>query len=251
MMYKLYKKNEVTFAIVMIIIYVIGTSTAEAVTETIGIIKLVPAIFHLTFTIVMIRWLKHHKLNHKYGLFLPKYNLKYVWFFIPLFIVAGLGLVTGFKIRYSLPETIFYITSMLCVGFLEEIIFRGFLFVGMSKNNLRSAVIVSSITFGIGHLVNLFNGQSFFETMIQILFAIAVGFTLVILFYKGKSLIPCIIFHGLNNSLSVIEKTNREAAEFFSMSELQFEIIFVGIAIFLLVIYSICIMKNCNDEDAK
>ena len=105
--------------------------------------------------------------------------------------------------------------------------------------------------FGIGHLVNLFNGQSFFETMIQILFAIAVGFTLVVLFYKGKSLIPCIIFHGLNNSLSVIEKTNREAAEFFSMSELQFEIIFVGIAIFLLVIYSICIMKNCNDEDAK
>lgn len=251
MMYKLYKKNEVTFAIVMIIIYVIGTSTAEAVTETIGIIKLVPAIFHLTFTIVMIRWLKHHKLNHKYGLFLPKYNLKHVCFFIPLFSVACLGLVTGIKIRYSLPETIYYITSMLCVGFLEEIIFRGFLFVGMSKNNLRSAVIVSSITFGIGHLVNLFNGQSFFETMIQILFAIAVGFTLVILFYKGKSLIPCIIFHGLNNSLSVIEKTNREAAEFFSMSELQFEIIFVGIAIFLLVIYSICIMKNCNDEDAK
>ena len=104
---------------------------------------------------------------------------------------------------------------MLCVGFLKEIIFRGFLFVGMSKNNLRSAVIVSSITFGIGHLVNLFNGQLFFETMIQILFAIAVGFTLVILFYKGKSLIPCIIFHGLNNSLSVIEKTNREAADFF------------------------------------
>ena len=141
---------------------------------------------------------------------------------------------------------------MLCVGFLEEIIFRGFLFVGMSKNNLRSAVIVSSVTFGIGHLVNLLNGQPFFETMIQIFFAIAVGFTLVILFYKGKSLIPCIIFHGLNNSLSVIEKTNREAAGFFSMSELQFEIVFVGIAIFLLVIYSICIMKNCcNDEDTK
>lgn len=179
MMYKLYKKNEVTF------------------------------------TIVMIRWLKHHKLNHKYGLFLPKYNLKYVWFFIPLFIVAGLGLVTGFKIRYSLLESIFYITSMLCVGFLEEIIFRGFLFVGMSKNNLRSAVIVSSITFGIGHLVNLLNGQPFFETMIQILFAIAVGFTLVILFYKGKSLIPCIIFHGLNHSLSVIEKRIVKPLNFF------------------------------------
>ena len=79
----------------------------------------------------------------------------------------------------------------------------------------------------------MLSGQILFETIIQILFAITVGFTLVILFYKGRSLIPCIIFHGLNNSLSAIEKTNTEAAEIFSMSEAQFEIVFVFIIIFL------------------
>ena len=250
-MNKIYKKNEVTFAIVMIIIYVIGTSIAEAITETIGMVKLVPAIFHVLLTVVMIGWIKRNGLKDKYGLVIPGYNLKYVWFYIPLLIVACSGLVAGIEIRYSLLETVFYVISMWCVGFLEEIIFRGFLFVGMAKSNLRSAIIVSSITFGIGHIVNLLNGQPLFETIIQIFFAITVGFTLVILFYKGRSLIPCIIFHGLNNSLSAIEKTNTEAAEIFSMSEAQFEIVFVFIVIFILAIYGIFIMKKLNCSERK
>lgn len=250
-MNKIYKKNEVTFAVVMIIIYVIGTSAAEAITATIGMVKLVPAIFHASLTAVMIGWIKHNGLKDKYGLVIPRYNLKYVWFYIPLFIVACSGLAAGTEIRYSLPETVFYVISMWCVGFLEEIIFRGFLFVGMARSNLRSAIIVSSITFGIGHIVNLLSGQPLFETIIQILFAIAVGFTLVILFYKGRSLIPCIIFHGLNNSLSAIEKTNTEAAEIFSMSEAQFEIVFVFIVIFVLAIYGIFIMKKLKCSERK
>lgn len=250
-MNKIYRKNEVTFAIVMIIIYVLGTSVAEAITATIGVVKLVPAIFHVLLTVVMVGWIKRNGLKDKYGLVIPGYNLKYVWFYIPLFVVACSGLAAGVEIRYSLLETVFYVISMWCVGFLEEIIFRGFLFVGMAKSNLRSAIIVSSITFGIGHIVNLLSGQLLFETIIQILFAITVGFTLVILFYKGRSLIPCIIFHGLNNSLSAIEKTNTEAAEIFSMSEAQFEIVFVFIIIFVLAIYGIFIMKKLNCSERK
>ena len=42
------------------------------------------------------------------------------------------------------------------------------------------------------------------ETIGQIIFAVFVGFALVILFYKGKSLVPCIVFHGVYNALSVV-----------------------------------------------
>ena len=42
------------------------------------------------------------------------------------------------------------------------------------------------------------------ETVSQIIFAVFVGFTLVILFRKGKSLVPCIVFHSVFNALSVI-----------------------------------------------
>ena len=120
----------------------------------------------------------------KYGLVKPEYKLSKAWFYIPLMLIGLSGVFFGVTLKYSVPETMFYIISMLCVGFLEEIIFRGFLFVGMTKKNVKSAIIVSSVTFGIGHIVNLLNGQDIQETLIQIVFAIAVGFTLVTLFIR-------------------------------------------------------------------
>ena len=78
---------------------------------------------------------------------------------------------------------------MLNIGFLEEIIFRGFLFKMMEKNNVKTAIIVSSITFGIGHIVNLLNGAELIPTLLQVCYAIAIGYMLVMVFYKSKSII--------------------------------------------------------------
>ena len=36
-------------------------------------------------------------------------------------------------------------------------------------------------------------------------FAIMVGFVLVLIFYRGGSLIPCIVFHSINNALGAFE----------------------------------------------
>lgn len=38
---------------------------------------------------------------------------------------------------------------MLCVGFLEEVIFRGLLFTAIAKDTIKTAVVLSSVTFGI------------------------------------------------------------------------------------------------------
>ena len=93
---------------------------------------------------------------------------------------------------------------MFCVGFLEEMIFRGFLFKAMAKNGVKSAIIVSSVTFGIGHIVNLINGSgaNIISNLLQVVYAMAVGFTFVMIFYKTNSLLPCIITHCIFNSLS-------------------------------------------------
>ena len=97
---------------------------------------------------------------------------------------------------------------MLNVGFIEEVVFRGFLFKMMAKDNVKSAMLVSSITFGIGHIVNLLNGADFIPTMMQIGYAISIGYLFVIIFYKSNSIIPCIIAHGVNNALSVFNVEN-------------------------------------------
>ena len=128
-------------------------------------------------------------------------------YYLPLVIIASTAFWGGFGLQYGFPDTLMYVISMCCVGFLEEVIFRGLLFRAMEKDNLKKAIIVSSLTFGIGHIVNLFNGSGRdpASSVIQVIFAVLVGFVLVLIFYYGKSLVPCIIFHSANNALKVFE----------------------------------------------
>lgn len=245
-MNKIYLKNEVTFAIICIVIYVVGTSVCEALSQSIGIIKLPSMVFHLALTILILFWIGKNGLSGKYGLVKPAYGIGRAWFFIPLMLIGLSGIFFGVTLKYSAAETAFYIISMLCVGFLEEIIFRGFLFTGMAKKNVISAVIVSSLTFGMGHIVNLLNGQDLPETLLQIVFAAAVGFTLVTLFYKGKSLMPCIIFHGINNACSAV--SDEEASlRFFGSAEREM-LVSVVISLLICVIYSLFMWKTLKAE---
>ena len=203
-MKKLYEKNELTFALGWIAIYVTGTSLAEMLSEIVGVYKLVPAAFHIVLTAGLFLWVRRNGLGKKYGLFLPRYRLLQAWFFIPLLLVCAYKIVFSPALRFSAAESILFVISMLCVGFLEEIIFRGFLFRAIAKENLTRAVIISSVTFGVGHIVNLLTGQNLLDTIGQIIFAVFAGFALVVLFHKGKSLVPCIVFHGVFNALSVV-----------------------------------------------
>ena len=248
-MNRIYNKNEVTFAIICIVIYVTGTSISEAIAVNVGIVKLPSMIFHVIYMIILLGWMKRNSLFEKYGLVIPEYRIKRAWCYIPLMLIGFSSIYFGVTLKYSVPETLFYIVSMLCVGFLEEIIFRGFLFVGMAQKNVRSAIVVSSVTFGAGHIVNLLNGQHLQETILQIAFAVAVGFTLVTLFYKGKSLIPCIVFHGINNALSAV---SNEKASLRVFGTVERELwISVSIAIVIAVIYSIAMWKSLSAEAGK
>ena len=124
--------------------------------------------------------------------------------YFPLFVLLTANLWYGVALNGSLLETWLYILSMFCVGFLEEMIFRGFLFKAMAKNGVKSAILVSSITFGIGHMVNLINGSGaeLLPTILQIIYAVAVGFAFVMIYCKTKSLLPCIVTHSVFNGLS-------------------------------------------------
>ena len=208
-MKKLYQENELIFALIWIAVYVAGTSFAEALSEITGVFKLFPAAFHVLLTAFILFRLKKNGLTEKYGLFLPRYRISRALFFIPLALIASYKLICSPAMRYSPQDALFFVISMLCVGFLEDDIFRGFLFRAIEKNGLTQAIVISAVTFGIGHIVNLLNGQDFPDTISQICFAVIAGFALVILFYKGKSLVPCIVFHGVFNSLSVF--SNEEA----------------------------------------
>jgi len=206
-MTKLYKKSEITFAILWIVAYVVLSSLADQLSESIGITKSVTAVLHVAMVLILFFWIRKNDLSIKYGFCRSKFPAKRFLFYIPLAIIASASLWNGISPRFGFPGTLLFVVSMCCVGFLEEVIFRGLLFRAMEKNNVKTAIIVSALTFGLGHIVNLFNGsgRDLTASLIQIVFAILVGFVLVLIFYHGGSLIPCIVFHSVNNALTVFE----------------------------------------------
>lgn len=204
-MTKLYRKSEIVFAILWIAAYVALSSLADQLSEAIGIMKSVTVVLHIAMSLILFFWIKNNKLGEKYGFCKSTVPAKRFLYYLPLIIIASTAFWGGIKPQYSFPEGLLYFISMCCVGFLEEVIFRGLLFRAMEKDNLRTAVLVSSLTFGLGHIVNLFNGSGRdpISSVIQIVFAVLVGFVLVLIFHHGKSLIPCILFHAANNALNV------------------------------------------------
>ena len=202
-MKKLYEKNELTFAIVWIVVYCLLQSLANPLNNVIGIAYAASAVFCVLQTVVLFAFIRKNGLQKRYGLCKSSVPAWRFLYYVPLLILASGNLWNGVALRYTPAETVCRIVCMLCVGFLEEVIFRGFLFAAIAKNNVKSAIVISSVTFGVGHIINLFNGSGMdlINNLCQIVFAIAVGFLLVTLFYRGGSLLSCIIVHSAINTL--------------------------------------------------
>ena len=198
-MEKQFKKHETLYTILLIVIYVVVNSYLM---QNYGYTSIQSAIANTIMTILLIVLVIQLKRVKYYGLTKPKKPKKFLYF-IPLIIISLFSIRNGINTDNPTNEIIFYILTMINVGFIEEMIFRGFLFKMMEKDNVKTAIIVSSITFGIGHMVNLLNGADFIPTLLQVCYAISIGYMLVMVFYKSKSLIPCIIFHSVFNALSI------------------------------------------------
>ena len=202
-MKKLYEKNELTFAIVWIVVYCVLQSLANPLNKVIGVEYAVSAAFCVLQTAVLFAFIRKNNLQKWYGFCKSPVPACRFLYYVPLVILASGNLWNGFALNYSPTETVCRIVCMLCVGFLEEVIFRGFLFKAIAKDKIKSAIVISSVTFGIGHIINLFNGSGMdlVGNLCQIVFAIAVGFLLVTIFCRGGSLLPCIFVHSAINTL--------------------------------------------------
>ena len=202
MIKKLYEKSEIWFAVVWIIAYTVLASIGDNISVDIGIIKIVTLPILIILSAILFIFVKKNGLSEKYGLCKPEIPASRMLFYIPLIVLMTENLWRGVTMNDSPLEALLRVLSMLCVGFLEEMIFRGFLFNAMVKDGVKSAIIVSSVTFGLGHIVNLFNGSGaeLLPNIIQVIYAVAIGFAFVMIYYKTKSLLPCIVTHCLVNA---------------------------------------------------
>lgn len=200
-MNKLYKKSEIWFAISWIIVYVVGASIADELSRLVGIEKVFSVPYLLAMSILTIVWMRKNGLFDRFGLCKTDIGAKKFLYYIPLILLVSCNFWCGLSKNGSWAEFALYAASMLCVGFLEEVIFRGFLFRAMEKDGVRSAIAVSSVTFGIGHIINLFNGSGaeLLQNACQVVSAIAIGLLFVVIAYRGKTIVPCILAHQFIN----------------------------------------------------
>jgi membrane protease YdiL (CAAX protease family) len=237
-MRKLYEKKEILFAVLWIVAYcvILGTIRGNFGDESICML-----IALLVFTAGIIVFVKMNHLEGKYGLTgWPKDMKKYL-FFIPMWILATGNIWDGFAPSYQGAELVIAASSMILVGFVEEMIFRGFLFRAMlGEGKSIVAIVVSAITFGIGHIVNLFTGQAGFATVMQIIFAISWGFILTMVCFQSGSIIPCIIAHSAIDVLSLLGADNE-----------IFDWIYIVTTIIVAIVYSIYLGRLKSSDSNK
>ena len=169
-----------------------------------GIDKIVTLPILIALSAGLYFFIRRNGLAEKYGLCKPQLPSAKMLYYIPILLLLTANLWYGVALNQSPLETVLYILAMFCVGFLEELIFRGLLFQAMAKDGVKSAIIVSSMTFGIGHIVNLVNGSGaeLLPNLLQVMYAVAIGFAFVMIYCRTGSLMPCILVHSIFNGLS-------------------------------------------------
>ena len=241
-MKKLYEKSELTFALVWIAVYCVLQSLANPLNKLIGIGYSASAVFCVLQAIVLFAFIRKNDLLRRYGLCKSSVPARRFLYYLPLVILASGNLWNGAALNYTPAETVCRIVCMLCVGFLEELIFRGLLFAAIAKDNIKSAVVISSVTFGAGHIINLFNGggMDLAGNLCQIVFAVSVGFLLVTIFYRGGSLLPCIVVHSAINTLGTFANDANHTVEPW--------LLYLAVLIVITVAYTLILTRTRTSE---
>lgn len=201
-MKKLYEKKPVLFAVLYIVLYcavtipIRGKYGDGSIQSLLGLAVIAAAITVAANLIPL--W-------KRLGVAARPQNTRLCLCFLPMILLATGNIWDGFGVHYKGAGLWYAIGSMALVGFVEEMIFRGFLFRAMlKKNGPKAAVIVSAVTFGIGHIVNLLAGMATVENLMMVIFAVAWGFVFTMVYYKSGSLLPCILAHAAVDVLSVV-----------------------------------------------
>ena len=198
---KLQDKHPVWHAVAWIGIYIVTVNVGDWLSEIVGIPTSVTSLALVVLSLWLIvhlakgGWLRYYGVRALRGR-----DFRSTLLYIPLVLIALMQFTKGLRADLTLTSVLLIITLMICVGFLEELIFRGMLFRGIQRSStLTRAIVISGVTFGIGHVVNLARGMTLLEQSIQIGFGVVLGIVLALLFAVTGTIVPLIVFHALIN----------------------------------------------------
>jgi membrane protease YdiL (CAAX protease family) len=126
--------------------------------------------------------------------------------YLPLLLVPVLvAASSGFQAAPA-NQVIGFAILTLMVGFAEESLLRGVVLRALVPGGVLRAVLLSSLFFGLGHLVNIWQGASPFTTIVQVLYSffLGIGFAGARL-YTG-TIWPAIVVHALIDFVDIASR---------------------------------------------
>lgn len=211
-MNKLQENKPIWHAMIWILTYIVIVNIGDNMPEILGIDNLATVFLLIAFSLLLLLYLKKNNWFAFYGFNkIKKSDLYKTLFYIPLIITIFTHYFRGINVELGYSGFSIGIILMICVGFIEELIFRGFLYQGILKESgITRAVIISGATFGIGHVVNLLRGYSMADQINQIVIGIFIGIVLALIVAYTNNIIPCVLYHILFNISGTITNSNLE-----------------------------------------
>ncbi|MEW6607135.1 MAG: CPBP family intramembrane glutamic endopeptidase [bacterium] len=130
---------------------------------------------------------------------------------IPALLIAmnNFPISAYFNGRTNLTEPIYrvilFFIECLSVGFFEEVLFRGILLIVLVeklehvKGGTLISILISSLIFGLLHLVNLFDGATLGSALLQVGYSFLMGILWATLYLKTGNLWLVMILHAVYN----------------------------------------------------
>ncbi len=154
----------------------------------------------------------------------------------------------------NIENILIFILSTLCVGFAEELAFRGFLFPYITKftKNITLSMVISSLIFGLIHYINLFRApENFYGITTQVVFAFSLGMSFCGLLLRTKNIYVLGVLHFLFN-ISFGNGELRELNQIIEMKERtppDIPSITITLIVFALIAISGLVMKKMSNDN--
>lgn len=118
---------------------------------------------------------------------------------LPLLVFASLNLLVP-QASYSLIDLLRIFATCLMIGLSEEAIYRGLIFGVYRKKSPVQGMVISSVLFGLAHLVNFIGMPADWRVMaLTIAYTGAIGFLFVVIYGLTNSFVGIVLLHTLYN----------------------------------------------------
>lgn len=234
-------KKGLGFMIMWLVLYLIIINIAVILSSEVGIDNLFTAVFGCLCVAAMLWYLKRNHLLAYYGLIpVNQINYRKLLYGIPFIIYASSNLWFGIYIKDTPQQIALISISMLCVGFMEEMIFRAFLIKALLHRGELFAIMASALLFGGLHMLNAFAGANIFHTFLQVLNTTSFALMCAAFYCRTNHIMPCIICHSLYNVFDTFMPNHLSAAMI--MAE--------GIVVVVSLVYAVYLLKQLPSNKA-